>query len=128
MDIRHGLTAVGAGLTTGVVVAVLVIEVLGVELSALVGLPVGLLAGLTVLATVGVAYDSRNATERRALSAYAAFGLTVVTIAALSYVNLVTGISGGMVAGAGLAVTVLTYLGLWGVERGDRARRNEKSG
>jgi hypothetical protein len=128
MDIRHGLTAVGAGLTTGVVVAILVIELLGVELSALVGLPVGLLAGLTVLAAVSVADDSLSVTERRVLSAYAAFGLTVVTIAALSYVNLVTGIPGGMVAGAGLAGTVLTYLGLWGVDRGKRTRRTERRG
>jgi hypothetical protein len=117
MDIRHALTALGAGLTTGLVVAVAVIEMLNFELSALVGLPVGVLAGLVVLATVGVAFDALDRMERRALSAYAAFGLTVITIAALSYVNLLSGISGQVAAGAGLAVTVLTYLGLWGIER-----------
>jgi hypothetical protein len=117
MDARHALTALGSGLTTGLVVAVLVIEVLTVEFSALVGLPVGVLAGLVVLATVGVAFDGLDAMERRALSAYAAFGLTVVGLAGLSYLNVVSGISAWVAAGVGLGVTVLTYLGLWGIER-----------
>lgn len=121
MDARHALTALGAGLTTGLVVAVLVIEMLAFELSALVGLPVGALAGLVVLATVGVAFDGLDRMERRALSAYAAFGFAVVGLAALSYVNLLSGVSGQLAAGVGLAATAVTYLGLWGFERGGRA-------
>ncbi len=117
MDIRHGLTAVGAALTTGLLVAVAITEMLAVEFSVLIGLPVGILAGLVVLATVGIAFDGLDPMERRALSAYAGFGLTVVGLAALAYLNLLGDVSGLLAAGAGLAVTVLTYLSLWGVER-----------
>jgi hypothetical protein len=120
MDIRHALTALGAGLTTGLLVAVLVIEILAVEFSVLVGLPVGILAGLVVLATVGVIFDGLDAMERRALTAYAAFGFAVIGLAALAYVNVLVGVSGQVVAGVGLGVTVLTYLGLWGIERRNR--------
>lgn len=117
MNVRHALTALGAGLTTGLLVAVLVIELLDFEFSALVGLPVGVLAGLTALATVTVVYDGLDVMERRAMSAYAAFGLTVVVIAGLSYVNLFRGLfSGTVAAGVGLTATALTYLGLWGLE------------
>ena len=128
MNVRHGLTALGSGLTTGLIFAVLVIEILDFEFSALVGLPMGILAGLVVLATVGVAFDGFDTMEQRALSAYAAFGLTVVTLAALSYANLVSGVSAQVAAGAGLAATVLTYLGLWGMERQRTVERREKSG
>jgi hypothetical protein len=117
MDIRHALTALGAGLTTGLLVAVLVIEMLAVEFSALVGLPVGILGGLVVLATVAITFDGLDAMERRALTAYAAFGVTAVGLAALAYVNVFVGVSGEVAAGVGLAATVLTYLVLWGVER-----------
>jgi hypothetical protein len=118
MNVRHALTALGAGLTTGLVVAVLVIELLDFEFSALIGLPVGVLAGLIVLATVAVAFDGLDEMERRAMSAYAAFGLTVIGFAALSYVNLARGFfSGTVAAGAGLIAAVLTYLGLWSRER-----------
>jgi len=120
MDIRHGLAALGAGLTTGLLVAVLVIEILSFEFSVLVGLPVGTLAGLVVLATVGVAFDGLDATERRALTAYAAFGFTVVGLAVLAYVNVLVGVSGRTAAGVGLAATALIYLVLWGVERRGR--------
>ena len=89
-----------------------------IEFSALIGLPVGVLAGLIVLATVAVAFDGLDEMERRAMSAYAAFGLTVIGFAALSYVNLARGFfSGTVAAGAGLIAAVLTYLGLWSRER-----------
>lgn len=117
MNVRHALTAVGTGLSTGLVVAVLVIEFLAVEFGVLIGLPVGILAGLTVLATVAVAFDGLDTTERRALSAYAAFGLAIIVLAALSYVNLASGVSGQVAAVAGGAVAVVTYLGLWVLER-----------
>jgi|AntRauTorcE11898_2_1112593.scaffolds.fasta_scaffold126831_1 hypothetical protein len=118
MNVRHTLTALGAGLTTGLLVAVLVIELLAFEFSALIGLPLGILAGLIVLATVAVAFNGLDEMERRAMSAYAAFGLTVIVFAALSYVNLARGLfSGTVAAGAGLVAAVLTYLGLWTMER-----------
>jgi xanthosine utilization system XapX-like protein len=122
MDLRHAATALGAGLTTGLLVAVAVIEMLAFELSALVGLPVGVLAGLVVLATVAVAFDGLDRMERRALSAYAAFGLTVLGLAALSYVNLLSGVSGWLAAVTGLVVAVLTYLLLWTTEHDDPPR------
>lgn len=122
MDVRHALTAFGAGLATGVLVAVFVIELLAVELAALIGLPVGVLAGLVALATVGVAFDSLGVSEQRTLSAYAAFGLTVLGMAGLNYVTAVGGISGQVAAGAGLAVAVLTYLALWAVGRSAASR------
>lgn len=118
MNVRRALTALGAGLTTGLLVTALVVELLDFELSALVGLPVGILAGLTVLATVAVVFDAVTASKQRALSAYAAFGLSVIALAALSYINAAGGfISGTVAAGAGLTMAVLTYLGLWRLER-----------
>lgn len=126
MNVRHALTALGAGLTTGLVLAVLVIEMLAFEFSALIGLPVRILGGLTVLATVAIAFEGLRVRVRRALSAYAAFGLTVIGIAALSYVNLVTGLSGQVTAGAGLAATTVTYLGLWGLEAAGNGRTTGK--
>jgi xanthosine utilization system XapX-like protein len=50
MPSRPLLVAAGAGLTVGLVVAVLVIEAVPVELSALVGLRAGIIAGLLVAA------------------------------------------------------------------------------
>ncbi|WP_302082382.1 hypothetical protein [Salinibaculum rarum] len=118
MNARHALTALGAGLTTVLLVTVLVIELLAFEFSALVGLPVGILAGLAILTAVAVAYEDFDRLERRTMSAFAAFGLTVVGLAALNYVNLAgDGLSGTIVAAVGLTVSVLTFLGLWAQER-----------
>jgi len=49
MTFRSALAALGAGITTFLVVAVLVIELLDVEFSAIVGLPVGAVAGWIVI-------------------------------------------------------------------------------
>lgn len=99
MHSRRAFTALGAGLTTGLLVAVLVIEILPFELSALVGLPVGILAGLTTLAAVAVAFDGFDAAERRALTAYAAFGAIVVAVSVLNYLNVAGGTIEGMSCG-----------------------------
>lgn len=118
VNVRHALTALGAGLATGLLAVVFVVEFLAFEFSALVGLSVGILAGLTALATVAVAFDGLDVLERRAMSAYAAFGLTVIVVGGLNYVNLARGLfSGTVAAGAGLAATALTYLGLWRLEQ-----------
>lgn len=118
MHSRRAFTALGAGLTTGLLVAVLVIETRPFEFSALVGLPLGILAGLTTLAAVAVAFDGFDAAKRRALIAYTAFGATIAVVAVLNSLNVVGGtISGTVAAVAGLVATALTYLGSWLRER-----------
>lgn len=118
MNVRRALTVFGAGLTTGLLVTVLIIGLLDFEFSAIIGLPIGILTGLTALGTVAVTYDRLDVIERRAMSAYAAFGLAIIVITGLDYVNLARGLfSGTVAAGVGLTATALTYLGLWGLER-----------
>ncbi|MFC7115804.1 hypothetical protein ACFQH2_13795 [Natronoarchaeum sp. GCM10025703] len=46
-------TAVGAGVTTALLVAVVIIELLQIEFSALVGLPVGVITGIIVTVWLG---------------------------------------------------------------------------
>lgn len=65
MNPRHLLTAVGAGITMFLVVTVLVIELLAVEFSAIVGVPLGLLAGLVVTIGLAVSFDSLDVNTRR---------------------------------------------------------------
>lgn len=116
MDARRRLTAVGSGLTTGLLVAVLVIELLDFEFSAIVGLPVGAVAGLVVLVAVATGFERMGDLARRITAAYAAFGFAVFGLAALNYVNLLR-VSGRDVAAAGLAIAILTYLVLWSRHR-----------
>lgn len=61
MDGRTILSAVGAGLTTFLLVSVAVIEVLDFEFSPLVGLPIGLMVGVGVTVGVFVTYSGRSA-------------------------------------------------------------------
>jgi hypothetical protein len=118
MDARTMLTAAGSGLTTGVVVTVLVSEVLDVEFSALVGVPVGVVAGVVVLIAVAASADGLDPSVRRALSAYAAFGLSLLGLATLSYVNLARGLLSTVeTVGVAIGVAVLVYLGHWYRER-----------
>lgn len=107
------LAGVGAAATTTLLVAVPVIELLATEFSALVALPLGLLAGLATL--VGVAFNlaDLHPARRRAVVAYAAFGPAVLAVLALAYVNVGRGLFTGEVAvGAGLAAAVAVYVGL----------------
>lgn len=109
MDLRKLLTVVGAGLTTFLVVAVVVIEVLAMEFSAIIGLPVGLIAGLAVLVILWGQLDEVSVGVRRAVSAYAVFGLAVLGFFALRYVNIgrdVLTVDRIIVLGIGLAVVV----------------------
>jgi hypothetical protein len=118
MDARTVLTAAGSGLATGLVVVVLVIEALDVEFSALVGVPVGVVAGVVVLVAVATTANGRDPSVRRALSAYAAFGLALLGLAALSYVNLAAGLLSTVeTVGVAIGVVVLVSLGLWCRER-----------
>ncbi len=88
MHPRPLLVAAGAGLTVGLVVAVLVIEALNVEFSAIVGLPAGVIAGLVVAAVVVGRYEAAGTPQRAAADAVAAFGYTLLGGAAVQYVGL----------------------------------------
>lgn len=120
MNPRSILTAVGAGVATALLVAVLVIELLDVEFSAIVGLPAGALAGIGVLVALASTVDDRSQRVQRVASAYAAFGLAVLVQLALGYANV--GRSRGLfsvevVVGVGVAVAVGVYAALWVRER-----------
>lgn len=87
MSIRSQAVALGAGITTALLVAVLVIEALLIEFSAIVGLPVGLLAGGVTTVLVARRYDSVDDAARALFEASAGFGYTVVLLLALRYVG-----------------------------------------
>ena len=117
-----GLAAVGAAVTTALVVTVAGIELLELEFGALVALPMGALAGLLVLAAVAVTADGLSPPARRALFAYAAFGPTVLSTLAFAYVNIGGDLFGPeLVGGLGLIVSVVVYVTLWARER-ERSR------
>lgn len=117
MTVRKVFTAIGAGFTTFLLVAVLVIELVNVEFSAIVGLPVGLLAGIAVGIGIHTALDDLSLGARRAVTAYGGFGLAVLAVLVASYVNIVSGLSVELVAGAGLLTAVFMYLALWLIDK-----------
>lgn len=106
-------TAVGAGGTAALVVAGVLTALLDSALafSAIVGLPVGLLAGLAVVGWTLVGPERLDTPPGRVLGGTAAFGYAVLGYAVLSYAN-VAGIRGALslpqVAIASLAVAVAT--------------------
>ncbi|WP_277542073.1 hypothetical protein [Haloarcula laminariae] len=113
-----GLAAVGAAATTALLVAVPLIELLATEFSALVALPLGLLAGLATLVGVAFNFGDLHPVRRRALLAYAAFGPAVVLVLLLAYVNVGRDLFTVEVAvGVGLAATAAVYVGLGLSER-----------
>jgi hypothetical protein len=114
MNGRTLLTALGAGVTTFLLVTVAVIELLDFEFSAIVALPIGILVGIVVLIGVGVSMSSLSAGGRRFVSAYAAFGLTVISLLGLRYVNVGRSVlSTDLIVGAGVAVAVVAYVALF---------------
>jgi len=105
------LAGIGSAATTALLVAVPVIELLDTEFSALVALPLGLLAGLAAL--IGVAFNlaDLHPARRRAVVAYAAFGPAVLLVLALAYVNVGRDLFTVEVAvGVGLAATAAVYV------------------
>lgn len=118
MGVRRPLTAIGAGVTTFLLVMVLVIELLDFEFSAVIGLPVGLLAGMAVLVGFWTGLAELSPGVRRAASAYATFGLTILLLLALSYVNIGRGVlSTDLIVGTGIAAAVAVYIVLWLTDR-----------
>lgn len=111
------VAAVGAAVTTALLVAVPVIELLQTEFSALVALPLGLLAGLATLVGVGFNFASLHPVGRRAVVAYATFGPAVLAVLALAYVNVARDLVTVQVAvGVALVATAAVYVGLGATE------------
>lgn len=113
MDARKLLTTIGAGITSFLVVAVIVIELLDTEFSAIVGLPVGLLVGVVVVVGLWLRVDESSPGVRRAVAAYAAFGIVVLALSALRYVNVGRDLlTFEVVVGGSLAAVVIVYVAL----------------
>jgi hypothetical protein len=116
MSRRAAAAAVGAGVTTFLAVAVAVIELLHVEFSALVGLPVGLLVGAATAVVVTARYDALAPPARYAVDAAAGFGFAVVAVLAVSYVNfagLRSELSTDVTVGAAAVAAALAAVASW---------------
>lgn len=108
--------AVGAGVATFLVVAVALIEALPFEFSAIVGLPVGLLAGALVFVAIVVTGDSLGPVARRSVAGVAGFGYAVVLLLAVRYVNLVglrSAITVESLVAVAVAVGVAVFVASW---------------
>ncbi len=116
MNARPAAAALGASITGFLIVAVAVIELLRVEFSALVGLPVGLLAGGAIFAVVASRYGALTTKSRYAVDAAAAFGLAVAVTLAVSYVNLAglrSDLSVDVTVAVGVFAAILSVLVNW---------------
>ena len=115
MDRRRVLTALGAGVTTVLLVAVLVIELLDFEFSAIIGLPVGLLAGIAAVFVLSITPLDQQPVLRRLLAAYATFGPTIFVLVGLRYVNIGRAVlSVERIALVALVASAVVYAVLWG--------------
>ncbi|QSG07383.1 hypothetical protein [Halapricum desulfuricans] len=79
--------ALGTGFTTALLVAVSVIEALPYEFSAIIGLPVGLVAGVAVAVLVGWRYERASPAVRSVAGGAAGFGYAVVSLLAVRYAD-----------------------------------------
>lgn len=114
MDTRKILTTIGAGITSFLIVIVLVIELLNMEFSAIIALPIGLLAGVIVIVGLWVAVDELSLGIRRAVTAYATFGLVLLVFLALRYVNIARSLlTFEVIVGGSLAAVVIVYVALF---------------
>jgi len=114
MDTRWVFTTIGAGITSFLLVAVSIIELLDVEFSAIIGLPVGLIAGVLVFSGLWIRGDELSLAVRRAATAYAVFGGAILASLVLRYVNVGRGVlTVKVIVGGSLAVVVITYVVLF---------------
>lgn len=88
MTARSVLVALGVGLTTAVLVAVVVIETLDFEFSAIVGLPVGLVVGVGIAVLVELRYGHAGSPVRVLADGTAGFGYAIMVMLAIKYVNV----------------------------------------
>jgi len=93
MHLQRLVTVAGVGVTTFLVVGAATIEAVtaavGGEIGpGIVGVLVGFVTGLALLLAVRSRWDRFTERTLTLLLAYAVFGLTVVFLAALSYVNV----------------------------------------
>jgi hypothetical protein len=113
MDARKLLTVIGAGVTSFLLVAVLVIELLNFEFSAIIGLPAGLLVGVAVAVGLWIRGDEFSHGVRRIVAAYAAFGMAVLLLFTFRYVNIGRSVlTFEVVVGGSLATGVVVYIAL----------------
>lgn len=122
MDAQAVLAAAGAGVATVLLVGGVLTAVLepAIRFSALVGLPVGLLAGLAAFVGIVLGLDRTDTLAGQLLGGYAAVGFAVIGYLALSYAN-VAGVGGtlgttqlGIVAAL---VGAVVAGGLWTLDR-----------
>ncbi|RAW43930.1 hypothetical protein DQW50_17010 [Halorubrum sp. 48-1-W] len=110
MNARKLLTTIGAGVTSFLLVSVSIIELLNIEFSAIVGLPVGLLVGVAVSVGLWIRGDELSLGIRRALTAYAAFGIALLVFLALRYVHIGRSVlTLEAIVGGSLAAVVIVY-------------------
>lgn len=116
MNTRVAGASVGAGITVFLIAAVAVIELWNVEFSALVGLPVGLLAGAAAAVAVAIRYDALVGPARYTVDAVAGFGLAIIVVLAISYVNLAglrSALSTDVTVGIAALAAALAALASW---------------
>ena len=119
MDLRTVLAALGVGIAAFLVVAVAVIELLDIEFSAIVGLPVGVLAGIGAFALLLFGYGDLGRIPRAAVDAIAGFGVGIVLLLGANYVNLADLAVEATVGGA-VVIGVLAGAGSWVAGRVER--------
>lgn len=112
MALRTIIAALGAEIAVFLVATVLVIELLDFEFSAIVGLPVGVLGGGATLAFLLSRYSALGHVQRSVVDAVAGFGVGIVLMLGVSYVNLANLSFDGTVATA-IAIGVLAGFGSW---------------
>lgn len=110
------LAGLGTGISVGLVVTVLAIEALPFEFSAIVALPVGLLAGGMAGVLVARRYERVDRPTRALFDGSAGFGYTVVLLLAARYVGrlgLRSIVTVEFVAVAAVVVALLTAVASW---------------
>ena len=113
---RDIVSGIGAAISTTLIVAVVLIEALPFEFSAIVALPVGLLAGAGAGVVVARRYEQVDRPARALFDGSAGFGYTVVLLAAARYVGrlgLRSTVTFQRLLVAAVVVALLTAMASW---------------
>lgn len=89
MNLRSLFTGLGVGITAALLTTILVIELLEIELSAVIGLPLGILGGSVGGVLVARRHDTLSKNLRWLAATIAGFGYGILLTLALTYINLV---------------------------------------